>query len=159
MIPTNGKFLDVLQGQIANNDLVQRTGTAASGNAITVGKVCRLNSDGEFVLGTGSSAAPALYVLTDMDSTDGGDVTTDPDAFVQMGEPGLFSAIVGNGPFELFTTEVASGYTPAVNDAVSSADAAGTIKAQAGGEATIGYVSRGGLITHRGLQGVAFYTA
>lgn len=137
--------LDVLKGLRPPNDVdfhaamdpADVTGAnAIQGGIVFAGRCVSLNANGQFILGVGNSEMP-MFLFNNSDDADvvndGGDVTTEPDAWKGSSPTGKLKAIVAIMGAEFETTEFKSDVNYAINDLLTAAK---SVAAGAGGDAT-----------------------
>ncbi len=143
-IPTH-HTLDVVKGLRPPNDLdfvapfaaADLTGTnAIQGGIAFAGRCVSLNANGEFIFGVGNYEMP-MFLFSNSDDADvkndGGDVTTEPDAWKGSTPAGGLKAVVAIMGAEFETTEFDASANYAVNDLLKTAK---SVAAAAGGDAT-----------------------
>lgn len=159
----NDNFLDIIKG-LGNHPLsLTFRAKLAEGVVASPGDTVRLNGDGEYILGSGTTDGMAMWLWqgdSDFDvANDGGDPATDADAWQPVGPEGDITAFVANGACELVTTEfVDAEYAPnALLWANTSGGSAGKLAAATKGTHNVcGMVSRG-KIMHQGKEVLAFW--
>lgn len=158
--------LDVLRGYHSKCPQFVAEFDSAITTTVFAGTVVRLNSSGRYVLGVGNNLAMPMFLYSNSDDEDvanyGGNPATEKNVWVETGPTGMAVAFVGNGGFELMSTEFVKTFSYPPNTLLTSpasgADAGKLRPGTLGTDTVIGIVSRGVVDNGHGHEALAFWT-
>lgn len=158
--------LDVLRGH--HSRCVQFVAEFDPGitSVVFAGSVVRINNSGRYMLGVGNQRVMPMFLYGNSDDEDvanfGGNPASEKNVWVPAGPTGMAMAFVGNGGYELMSTEFVTSGTYNPNTPLTSPDTgANAGKLQPGTpyvNTIVGVVSRGIVDNGHGYEALTFWT-